>query len=81
VDEGLRARMGMAALEYVRVAHDLDRVADLYLAAIEETAGGMAVRDAVLQDVAKAAHDVGIGMNDPNLTEIATRVREVGLGD
>jgi glycosyltransferase involved in cell wall biosynthesis len=80
-DEGLRARMGMAALEYVRVAHDLDRVADLYLAAIEETAGGMAVRDAVLQDVAKAAHEVGFGMNDPKLTEIATRVREVGLGD
>jgi glycosyltransferase involved in cell wall biosynthesis len=80
-DEGLRARMGMGALEYVRVAHDLDRVADLYLAAIEETAGGMAVRDAVLQDVAKAAHDVGIGMNDPKLTEIAARAREVGLGD
>jgi glycosyltransferase involved in cell wall biosynthesis len=80
-DEALRKRMSAAALEYVRAAHDLDHVVDLYLAAIEETAGGMAVRDAVLQDVAQAAHEVGIGMNDPKLTEIASRFREVGLGD
>jgi glycosyltransferase involved in cell wall biosynthesis len=80
-DEGLRTRMRAAALEYARAVHDLDRIADLYVAAMEETAGGRTVRDAVFQDVARAAHDVGIGMNDPELTEIAVRFREVGLGD
>ena len=80
-DDELRTRMSGAASAYVRAAHDLDRVADLYVAAIEETAGGTAVRDAVLYDVAKAAHEVGIRMNDPELSEIAAKAREVGLGD
>jgi glycosyltransferase involved in cell wall biosynthesis len=80
-DDELRARVSAAASEYVRTAHDLDRVADLYVGVIEEAAGGTAVRDAVLYDVAKAAHEVGIGMNDPELLEIAAKVREVGLGD
>ena len=80
-DEDLRKRMGAAASEYAGTAHDLERVADLYVAAIEEMAGGSAVRDAVLHEVAKAAHEVGIGMNDPELSEIAARYREVGVGD
>jgi glycosyltransferase involved in cell wall biosynthesis len=80
-DDELRARMSAAASEYVRTAHDLDHIADLYVAVIEETAGGKAVRDAVFHDVAKAAHEVGIGMNDPELSEIAAKAREVGLGD
>jgi glycosyltransferase involved in cell wall biosynthesis len=79
-DEMLRARMGAAALEYVRSTHDLERVADLYVAAVEEMGGGRAIRDAVLQDVAEAAREVGIGMNDPELTEVAARYREVGIG-
>jgi hypothetical protein len=80
-EEGLRAGVSAAALEYVRAAHDLDRVADFYVGVIEETEGGTAIRDAVLHDVARAAHEVGIGMNDPKLTEIAARFREIGLGD
>jgi glycosyltransferase involved in cell wall biosynthesis len=79
-DEGLRTRMGAAASEYVGREHDLDGVADLYVAAIEDAAGGSAVRDAVLGEVASAAREVGIGMNDPELAEIAARSREVGLG-
>lgn len=79
-DEMLRARMGAAALEYVRSTHDLERVADLYVAAVEEMGGGRAIQDAVLQDVAEAAQEVGIGMNDPELTEVAARYREVGIG-
>jgi glycosyltransferase involved in cell wall biosynthesis len=79
-DDGLRRQMSAAASEYVSREHDLERVADLYLTAIEEGAGGPAVRDAVLNDVARAAHEVGIEMNDPELTEIAARSREVGLG-
>jgi hypothetical protein len=80
-DDDLRTRMGAAASEYARTSHDLERVADLYAAALEELAGGPPVRDAVLHDVAQAAHEVGIGMNDPELSEIATRFREVGVGD
>jgi glycosyltransferase involved in cell wall biosynthesis len=79
-DEVLRARIGAAALEYVRSTHDLERVADLYVGAMEEM-GGRAIRDGVLQDVAEAAQEVGIGMNDPELTEVAARYREVGIGD
>jgi glycosyltransferase involved in cell wall biosynthesis len=81
VDEELRARMGAAASGYVRHEHDLERVADLYAAALEEMAGAAAVRDAVLHDVARAAHDVGIGKNDPELAEVAERFREVDVGD
>jgi glycosyltransferase involved in cell wall biosynthesis len=80
-DARLRARMGSAALEYVRSALGLERVADLYVVALEEMAGGKAVRDAVLLDVARAAQGVGVGMNDPELTELAARYREVGTGN
>ena len=79
-DDELRARMSAAAVEYARREHDLDRVADLYVEANEEVAGRPAVRDAVLDDVAHAAHEVGIGVYDPELTEVAGRAREVGLG-
>ena len=80
-DEALRRRIGAAASEYAVTAHDLERVADRYVAAIEELAGGSAVQDAVLREVAKAAHEVGIGMNDSELSEIAARYREVGVDD
>ena len=43
-----------------RTEHDLDRVADLYVAAFEQAAGGGAVSDAVLRDVSQAAAEVGI---------------------
>jgi glycosyltransferase involved in cell wall biosynthesis len=80
-DDHLRRRMGAAAHEYARLEHDLERVADLYVKALEEGGGASAVRDAVLTDVARAAQEVGIGMNNPELGEIAARSREVGLGD
>jgi glycosyltransferase involved in cell wall biosynthesis len=80
-DQGLRERMGAAASQYARDQHDLAAVADRYVAALEEDAGGSAVRDAVLREVAEAAQEVGIDMNDPELGEIARRSREVGLGN
>jgi hypothetical protein len=79
-DEELRLRMGAAAGEYASRVHGLERVADLYVAALEEAAGGPAVRDAVLADVARAAHEVGLGEDDQELAGIARRMREVGLG-
>jgi hypothetical protein len=72
--------MSAAALEYVRREHDLESVADRYLAALEEAAGGPTVRDAVLGEVGHDANDVGIGPHDPELREIGRRAREVGIG-
>jgi glycosyltransferase involved in cell wall biosynthesis len=80
-DDALRERMGEAASQYIREQHDLGHVADLYVATLEEVAGGPAVRDAVLGDVAKAAYEVGISSGDPEVAEIAATAREVGLGD
>src|SRR4051794_2453317 len=51
--------LGARALEYVRSEHDLGRVAGLYGHALEEAAGGAAVSDAVLLEVARAAAEVG----------------------
>jgi glycosyltransferase involved in cell wall biosynthesis len=79
-NDGLREEMGAAASAYVRREHDLDRVADLYLAALEEVAGGPAVREALLREVAKAAYEVGMSDDDVELAEVADAFREVGGG-
>jgi glycosyltransferase involved in cell wall biosynthesis len=65
-----RRAMSRAALAYVRREHDLDRVADLYAAAIEESAAP--VRETVLREVAAAAADVGYV--DPELGERLSEV-------
>jgi glycosyltransferase involved in cell wall biosynthesis len=78
-DDALRERLRIAAREYARREHDLDRTADLYLEALEEVAGGPTVRNAVLDDVARAAHEVGMDVYDPGLSEVAGGLREVGL--
>jgi len=79
-EEGARRAMSAAALELVRREHDLGRVADLYAAALEQAAGGEAVADAVLGDVARAAADVGIEPGLPEASELARRLAEVELG-
>ncbi|HET7571940.1 MAG TPA: glycosyltransferase family 4 protein [Gaiellaceae bacterium] len=57
---GVAARMGEAAREYVAREHDLDRVAGLYAAALEQAAGDGIVRERVLREVAAAAAEVGL---------------------
>ena len=52
--------MGAAARAYVEREHDLDHVAGLYAAALEEAAGDAAVRERVLREVAEAAAAVGV---------------------
>jgi glycosyltransferase involved in cell wall biosynthesis len=69
-----RAAMSRAALAYVAREHDLDRVAGLYAAAIEEAAGRGAAGDALLHEVAQAAADTGI-----DTAELAARLREAEL--
>jgi hypothetical protein len=71
--------MGAAASTYTRREHDLGQAAELYAAALEESAGGAAVRDAVATELAQAASDVGIGVRDRELDEIAAEVRGLGL--
>jgi glycosyltransferase involved in cell wall biosynthesis len=79
-DEDERRAMGEAARRLAASEHDLDHVAGLYAAALEEAAGGDAVREAVLREVAAAAADVGIAPDDPEADELAARLREAELG-
>jgi glycosyltransferase involved in cell wall biosynthesis len=75
-----RAAMGAAALELARTEHDLEHVAELYTAALEEAAGGDAVERAVVDEVARAAQDVGLRPQDEVLAELGASLRESGLG-
>ncbi len=79
-EEEARRAMGSAAAELARREHDLERVAELYAAAVEQAAGGEAVADAVLGEVASAAGEVGIEPGSPEAAELARRLAEVELG-
>jgi glycosyltransferase involved in cell wall biosynthesis len=76
-DPRRREAMAEAAREYVRREHDLTHVAEAYAEAIELAAGGEAVSNAVLAELAQAAADVGIGADAAELAELADRVREL----
>ena len=52
--------MGAAARVLAQTEHAVAAVAELYAAALEQAAGGEAVRDDVLREVSLAAADVGI---------------------
>ena len=78
--EDVRAEMGAAAAELARREHDLGQVADHYVAALEEAAGGDVVGEAVVRDVSRAAADVGISADTSEAQEIARRLAEVELG-
>jgi glycosyltransferase involved in cell wall biosynthesis len=80
-DGELRAEMSRRALEYVEREHALDRVAELYCAALEEGAGRSLVQDSVVAEVAEAVVHVGLAESDRELREVAGALREVGLGD
>jgi glycosyltransferase involved in cell wall biosynthesis len=79
-DRELRTRLGAAARAVARSEHALDRVADAYVAALEEAAGGDAVGDAFLREIAHAAQETGLAADGQSLSDVAARVREVGLG-
>jgi len=76
----VRQAMGAAGVELAHREHDLGRVAELYVAALEEAVGGAAVADAVLREVSEAAADVGISGDAAEAREIARRLAEVELG-
>jgi len=79
-DESVRSAMSRAALELARREHDLEHVAELYASALERAAGGEAVANAVLGEIAAAASGVGIEAGSPETTELARRLAEVELG-
>ena len=67
--------LGASARAYVAREHELERVASAYVAALEQTAGGDAVADAVLWRIAEAADEVGVD----DASELVRRAREAGL--
>jgi glycosyltransferase involved in cell wall biosynthesis len=76
----LRTRIGDAARAVAQGEHGLGRVAEAYVAAIEEAAGGDAVRNAFLREIARAAQETGLAADGQALSDVAARVREVGPG-
>jgi glycosyltransferase involved in cell wall biosynthesis len=79
-DEHARISMAEAGHDYVHRVHDLQRVADLYLAALEEAAGGGQVDKAIFDEVGRAALEVGIDPHGPEAGAVGRAAREVGLG-
>jgi glycosyltransferase involved in cell wall biosynthesis len=72
-----RAVLSAAAEAYAEREHGLDHVVDLYVAALEEAAGGAAVREEVVREVAGAAAELGV----TDTRAIGAAMREVGLGE
>ena len=75
-DHADRDAFSKAATSYASSEHGLEHVADLYVRAFEEAAGGAAVREQLLREVAQSAADVGLDDSEA----IGTALREVGLG-
>ena len=75
----VRATMSREAKALVAREHDVGRVADAYLAAIEESAGNDLVQMEVVGDVARAAADVGFDPSDPDVAALGRSLRELGL--
>jgi glycosyltransferase involved in cell wall biosynthesis len=80
-DPDLRNEVGAAGKAFAQREHDLERVADAYVYALEEAAGRPQVQVAVLREVARAAADVGLEATSPELSRVGSALSEVGLGD
>src|SRR5690349_19516800 len=73
-EPGAAERMGEAARAYVQREHGLERVAELYVSALEQAAGGPAVEENVLHEVAAAAATTGV-----DVERLAADLRDLGL--
>jgi glycosyltransferase involved in cell wall biosynthesis len=71
--------MGAAARALAESEHAVDRVADLYVAALEEALGGDAVRDEVLRELSAAAAEVGIDPASEEAGALGRALDEVEL--
>src|SRR5439155_14076992 len=77
--EATQHAMSDAAREYALREHDLGEVAERYGAALEEASGGRGVADAVVDEVAQAAAEIGILPGTAFAGELAERLDELGL--
>jgi glycosyltransferase involved in cell wall biosynthesis len=77
--EAKRRAMSDAARDYIRHEHDVNGVAESYVAALEEAAGGPIVTDAVVREIARAAAEVGIEPGTLYAQELGVRLDELGL--
>ena len=77
----VRRAMSSAALGLARGRHDVEDVAEQYVSAFEQAAGGGAVGDAVLREVTDAAASIGIEPGSAEARELAARLAEARLGD
>ena len=77
--EATQLAMSDAARAYAEEELDLGGVAERYAAALEEAAGGPAVADAVVAEVAQAAAEIGIEPGTPLAAELAGHLDELGL--
>jgi glycosyltransferase involved in cell wall biosynthesis len=77
--EATQRAMSEAARAYVAREHDVGRTAERYASALEETAGGALVADAVVDEVARAAAEIGVEPGTPFAQELTTRLDELGL--
>jgi glycosyltransferase involved in cell wall biosynthesis len=77
--EATQLAMSEAARAYVEHEHNVDRVAEQYVAALEESAGGTVVADAVVAEVAQAAAEIGIEPGTPFAAEVGGLLDELGL--
>jgi glycosyltransferase involved in cell wall biosynthesis len=80
-DETARRAMGEAARAYAVREHGVERVAELYASALEQAAGGRAVSEAVLAEVAEAAAVAGIDAASEEAGELARRLAEVRIAE
>ena len=79
--EAKRHAMSDAAWEYIRREHGVSGVAESYVAALEEAAGGPIVTDAVVREIALAAAEVGVEPGTPFAQELGARLEELGLSE
>ncbi len=75
----VRAAMSRTARELMATEHNVQRVADGYVEAIEALAGDELVQREVVHDVARAAAEVGFDPADPDVAAMARYLKELGL--
>ena len=77
--EATQHAMSDAARAYARREHDAGEVAERYAAALEEASGGPVIADAVVDEVAQAAAEIGIQPGTAFASELGERLDELGL--
>ncbi len=78
-DPERRAQMSTAASRYADDDLAVAQVAEQYRRAMVDAGGGKSIEIAVLHDMARAAADLGFDAASPELSTVASRLREVRI--